>query len=74
MPYAPLVTPLLPPRGGGGVVLTFLLQAVGCTVQVPFVRVDISCHSDTNVCHRHGCLVPLLQQLSFDRRTLIWVR
>ena len=32
------------------------------SLQVPSVRVDFSCHSDTNVCHRHSCLVPLSQQ------------
>ena len=32
------------------------------SLQVPSVKVDFSCHSDTNACHRHSCLVPPSQQ------------
>ena len=60
--------PLQSLQGGAVVPLTFLLTTVGCAVlfcsfpgSIP-VRVGFSCHSDTNVCHRHSCFVPLSQQ------------
>ena len=43
-------------------------------LQVPFVKVDFSCHLNRNVCHMHSCLAPLSQACCWQLSLLLYPR